>query len=409
MEYIIRTRLDIPVPQETFLVRSITHKLGWLLLAVLAVMAPLGAQPSNGSDAPRAVIVVGPVDPPTHVRTRKYVREAEQVATILEESGYRVTRVYHPNATWDKLCKVSRGANIFVYYGHGNGYGWMGYTAPDEINGLCLDDPEDPEAIVAGPDVPGGSAAELQKLGLAPDCTVALVHTCYATGSSTFDRQAANFDTASQRVGEYAKAFFGAGAARYLATSYEGVTPDYFRKLTAGQTPEQAFGELMQGTQTYANREMVLAKASDGPKDPFPWVAALVNKPTVVTEVAQAAPIPITEVVSAVPKEIALAVPSAQETSAQHDQPATQEYQTGWFGNRVIMSALMPPRNQEEFVPFWSGWHDAERWSEGQIGQESILFRSLDGRRDSGNDLFDRYLGYRDARRFDDLFARLRG
>jgi hypothetical protein len=254
--------------------RAGTKKVLWALLAALLVCsAPAAAH------ARTAVVVVGPVDPPANELTRAYIDEADSVARIIEQAGYQVERLYHPRATWDRLRRAARGADLLVYYGHGNGQGWLGRTDPAWINGLCLTDPRSPDVTVAGMGVPGGNAEDLASLGLAPDCTVALVHTCYAAGSSQEDQRPVDYQTACARVIGYAQAFFRAGAGCYLATSFEGVAPDYFRRWASGQAPADAFMEVMAGTQIHSGAGLLLAEDHSGPRDPYPWVSAWVTRP----------------------------------------------------------------------------------------------------------------------------------
>jgi len=251
-----------------------TRRLLWgLLLALLACGA------SARADAGKALVVVGPVDPPRNVNTRAYIAEAERVAGIVERAGYRVSRLYHPHATWDRLRRHARGADLLVYYGHGNGYGWMGYTASDSINGLCLTDPGDPNGIYAGKGVPGGNADDLAGLGLAPHCTVALVHTCYAAGSSKLDRRPIDYQTATTRVMSYAEAFFRAGAAHYVAINYVGIAPDYISCWVSGQPPDMAFLQTMAGRRVRSDAGMLVVEERHRPKPRSPWVSACVSRP----------------------------------------------------------------------------------------------------------------------------------
>jgi hypothetical protein len=218
------------------------------------------------------------VDPPRNQRTRDYIAEAEQVARILEGADFRVERLYHPQATWDRVRSAAHGADLLVYYGHGNGHGWMGETDPASINGLCLTNPHDPNAIWAGPGVPGGNANDLAGLGLGPNGMVVLVHTCYSAGSSAADREPVDYATAITRVRSYAQAFFRAGAGCYVATNYEGAAPDYFRRWTGGQPSAEAFMEALGGEVTHTGPGLVLAEEYR-PNNPCRWVSAWVAKP----------------------------------------------------------------------------------------------------------------------------------
>ena len=81
------------------------------------------------------MIVVGPVEE----MTSAYVRDARQIAAELRSYGAGVREIYSPNATWSRVTEASRGANLFVYLGHGKGYPSPGSAFdPRTMNGLGL-------------------------------------------------------------------------------------------------------------------------------------------------------------------------------------------------------------------------------------------------------------------------------
>lgn len=310
----------------------------------------------------KAVIVVGPVDPPENYYTNSYIGEAEAVAQILENAGYEVSRLYHPHATWQRVLEASRGADIFVYYGHGNGNGWYGFTDNRSTNGLCLSDPEDPDKAQAGPGVPGGNGADLRALELAPGALVALFHACYAAGSTQYDRQAVGLNTASRRVQDYAQAFFAAGAGRYFATSYVGLAPEYFRRLANGQSAKQAFLEEA-GNQLVHNAEgLLLLEDRKNPRDPQPWAAAFVERPV----------------------QIALAAP--QPAPKKYRQAAAEEQQTGRFRNvATIIPAAAPEGDEgnETVAGEWNWGRSLHQGSDWELSLQHVFLRSVN-RRDHG-------------------------
>jgi len=248
-----------------------------LVLALLAAIAVWGG--AAWGETGRAVVVVGPVDPPAHTRTHAHIAEAELVARVIERAGYHVERLYHPQATWERVLRASHGAGLFVYYGHGNGYGWMGRTDSSWINGLCLSDPENPDVLQAGKGVPGGNGNELASLDLGEGSTVALIHTCYAAGSSQNDWEAVDYETARARVLSYADAFFQAGAAHYLATNYMGVAPYYFGRWARGQPLESTIVHRAAAQSVHSTSDLLLIEARNWPDDPRPWVSAWVERP----------------------------------------------------------------------------------------------------------------------------------
>lgn len=252
----------------------------WKQKPVLVLLAAIAAWSSPAlAERPRAVVVAGPVDPPSHKRTRAHIAEAQMVARVVEEAGYDVVRLYHPDATWERVREASRGASLFIYYGHGNGYGWQGHTDSSWINGLCLTDPENPDAVKAGKGVPGGNADDLAGLALRPGATVALVHTCYAAGSSQNDWRAVSHKLASKRVSSYADAFFRAGAGEYLATNYMGVAPYFFGQWSKGQDLNRAIVHRMYGQRVHSEPGVVLVETSNRASNPQPWVSAWVERP----------------------------------------------------------------------------------------------------------------------------------
>jgi len=362
----------------------------WLLLATLvtSTLPARGAAPEAVRlGSPQAVVVVGPVDPPANERTRAYIAEAEDVAQILEEAGYQVARLYHPEATWERLREASRGSSLFVYYGHGNGYGWQGYTGPGATNGLCLSDPENPDIVRTGPGVPGGSEDDLASLGFTPGFTVVLVHACYAAGSSQFDDEAVGYHVASRRVKEYAEAFLQAGASRYLATTYVGVAPAFFRRWLTEESPRQAFREVLGGRRIHSQSGMLIAEDRDSPDDPYPWVSALVEEPV----------------------EVALAS-APQEFAPQEDQPAAEQQQTRRLGDvrRVVAAVMKEERQERKAASDLDLRKDLVLKGEGHLRQESVLLRLVGLQ---GGEEFDQGL-HRDAWSgwgLDNLLALYRG
>ena len=91
-------------------------------LPILAMVFAIGGLTTTVMPAAAAsvkvVIVVGPVEG----STAKYIATAKSYAALARSYGASVTEVYSPWATWTKVQSVSRGANVFIYLGHGNGY-----------------------------------------------------------------------------------------------------------------------------------------------------------------------------------------------------------------------------------------------------------------------------------------------
>src|SRR4029079_2254126 len=83
------------------------------LISMLMVAMPVGAATPK-----KVVIIVGP----TGGQTTDYRNRADSLAAKATAAGASVVKVYSPNATWAKVKAAVNGANIVVYFGHGNGY-----------------------------------------------------------------------------------------------------------------------------------------------------------------------------------------------------------------------------------------------------------------------------------------------
>ena len=154
----------------------------------LAAAAALAALTAFGVSAPAAaavpvsnakvVIIVGA----TEGTTSTYRSYADQAYAEAIKYTSQVTKVYSPNATWSKVKAAVAGANIVLYYGHGNG--WPSpytydpqYTTKD---GMGLNDPTHLSDSVHK----YYGEPSMAQLGLAPNAIVLLGNLCYASGNS---------------------------------------------------------------------------------------------------------------------------------------------------------------------------------------------------------------------------------
>lgn len=200
-----------------------------VLLALAALVAVPIVDPDATADAaggrPLAVIVVGPVEG----TTAYYKRDARRIASQLRSYGARVREIYSPYATWSRVRDAARGAHLFVYLGHGNGYpSPYGSFNPKKMNGLGLN----ASAGRGNWNVRYyGEHYVRRYLDLAPGAVVILNHVCYAAGSSEPGRGYPTRRTATKRADNFAAGFLAAGAAAVFASdrSVTTIVRDLFR------------------------------------------------------------------------------------------------------------------------------------------------------------------------------------
>ncbi|HSI99152.1 MAG TPA: cell wall-binding repeat-containing protein [Patescibacteria group bacterium] len=90
-----------------------------LITLLFSAVAVLGAPAQPAAAAGEKVaIIVGPVGS----LTSSYRAWADDVADAATAAGATVVKAYSPNATWSKVKEAVAGANVIVYFGHGNGY-----------------------------------------------------------------------------------------------------------------------------------------------------------------------------------------------------------------------------------------------------------------------------------------------
>ena len=226
------------------------------LLALVATgwsgAAATPARADGAPAAPRAVVIVGPVDS----QTGGYVSDAESVAADAAGHGMDVIRLYTAStynkiarpgtsgtlsglptilpATWQNVVKYVNGADggqpatIVAYMGHGNGYPNPyppGYLMPDRVDGFVLDySSGTPCASGSGMNY-CGEGPVAAALHPHPNAVVLLNHLCYASGDneSTTPTEPTQ-SVAQQRVDNYGAGFLRAGAGAVFAYGMQGVS-----------------------------------------------------------------------------------------------------------------------------------------------------------------------------------------
>ena len=217
--------------------RSIFITVG-LTLALLVSSAMVAAAPVHAA-APqplKAVFIVGPAGS----LTSSDLADAESLAVAAESYGMDVRRVFHPNATWDRVMANIQGANLVYYAGHG--YGWPSpYTnviTESRQNGVGLN-------TFAGSSVNQhtyyGANVIRANWVLAPNALVFLHHNCYTAGNGEPGMAKPTWDVARQRVDNFAAGFLDVGARAVFAHSSQKFNKSLELLLTTNQTVEQIF------------------------------------------------------------------------------------------------------------------------------------------------------------------------
>ena len=190
-----------------------------LSLLVAAVVIATGASLSDATPAaaagPKVVVVIGPSDGATAL----YLRRGRAIARTAHALGASVTLIATPYATWSRVVRASRGANVFIYLGHGNGspspYGPLNTFS---MNGLGLN-PRRGHGKTH-PVKYYGEAAMAAGLRLAPGAVVLLHHLCYASGNGEPGMAEPGWSVARRRVDNFAAGFLRAGARAVLADAH---------------------------------------------------------------------------------------------------------------------------------------------------------------------------------------------
>lgn len=186
------------------------------VLAIVAVLAPLATDAATV----KVAIIVGP----TGYLTPMLRVQADRAATLAEQSGATVVRVYSPNATWPVVRDAIAGSSIVVYLGHGYGFPspYRSVLTPAVHDGFGLN-----PAIGSGDDAHQYfGEAYVERLALAPNAVVVLSHLCYAAGNSEMGDPDAPVDVSIQRADNFAAGFIRAGAAAVIADAHMG--PGYY-------------------------------------------------------------------------------------------------------------------------------------------------------------------------------------
>jgi hypothetical protein len=107
-----------------------------LCLTATGVIVPPPPRAAAAGAGLKVAIIVGPVGS----LTDNYRYRGDQVAAAARAAGATVVKAYSPRATFANVINAVRGANIIVYFGHGNGYPnpYSSLELTDRTNGWGL-------------------------------------------------------------------------------------------------------------------------------------------------------------------------------------------------------------------------------------------------------------------------------
>jgi S-layer homology domain len=248
------------------------------LVASLAVsLAPAPAPVTAGGQ--KVAIIVGPVGS----LTNSYRNWANEVAAAATAQGATVVKAYSPSATWSRVRDAVSGANVIVYFGHGNGFpNPYGTTElKDRTNGWGLNTATtngDADSWSAGTLVYCGEKALLGTIGPgdgaaqrthctggiapAPGFTMVYAQAHYAPGFGERYAESTPVTTlaeAQARVRNYSYPILAMGGT-FFATAYGDADEIVQRVLSQPETP---YGEIFAQGRGYSSSTLTAASHPD--------------------------------------------------------------------------------------------------------------------------------------------------
>ena len=262
--------------------RHLAVALALALVTALGVSTTASAMPISTA---KVVIIVGA----THSVTPTYRADADSAYAEAIKYTSKVTKVYSPNATWSRVKAAVAGANIVIYFGHGNG--WPSpytydpnYTTKD---GMGLNADLNGDGKLSDYENKYYGEPYMAQLGLAPNALVILSHLCYASGNSEPGGAAPSISVAHQRIDNYAAGFINGGARAVIADGHMG-PESYIRSLF---TTSQTILGMWRAQPNYHAHEVSFASTrspgytdySDPDGATSGFYRSLVTKPTMTT------------------------------------------------------------------------------------------------------------------------------
>ena len=252
------------------------------LVSALGVSSPAAAVQTSTA---KVVIVVGA----THGATAGYRSNADAAYAEAIKYTSHVTKVYSPNATWPKVKAAVAGANIVIYFGHGNG--WPSPYTYDPLfttkDGMGLNYDLNGDGKLSDYENKYYGEPSMAQLGLAPNAIVMLHNLCYASGNSESGNAAPTVSVAHQRIDNYAAGFIKGGARAVIADGHMGPEPYLAALFTSGQS----IVDLWRSMPNYHGHEVAFASSrsagytdySDPDTTSGGYYRSLVTKPTLTS------------------------------------------------------------------------------------------------------------------------------
>jgi flagellar hook assembly protein FlgD len=214
--------------------RALRNLVAALVVALAAALGVAGPAAAIQTSTAKVVIIVGA----THDATAGYRQNGDAAYAEAIKYTSHVTKVYSPNATWTKVKAAVKGANIVIYFGHGNG--WPSPYTYDPAyatkDGMGLNADLNGDGKLSDYENKYYGEPYMAQLELAPNAIVMLHNLCYASGNSEPGGAAPSVSVAHQRIDNYAAGFLKGGARAVLADGHMGPASYLHAMFTTGQT-----------------------------------------------------------------------------------------------------------------------------------------------------------------------------
>ena len=189
------------------------------LALALVALGGLAANPTPAAAAGmKVVVIVGPAGS----STSKYITSAKRYASQARSYGASVVEIYSPNATWTKVKSATRGANVLIYLGHGNGY-----PSPYGPFSALTKDGFGLNASAGNGHFNvkyWGESYIRTDINLAPNAVVILNRLCYASGNSEWGAKNPTKSVAIKRADNFAAGFLRANARAVFAEGIDSAS-----------------------------------------------------------------------------------------------------------------------------------------------------------------------------------------